>query len=81
MRKSEAANVVFGPASAAACVSLGGSQVGSIRRLSTATTSDHVVAAYPFRADVDPAHWWLLILKARQQIDRSDTRCTSCSCP
>ena len=28
-----------------------------------------VVAAYPFRADVDPAHWWTMIMKARQQID------------
>lgn len=28
-----------------------------------------LVAAYPFRADVDPAHWWSMIKKARQQID------------
>lgn len=28
-----------------------------------------LVAAYPFRADVDAAHWWSMIIKARQQID------------
>ena len=28
-----------------------------------------LVAAYPFRADVDPAHWWSMIIKAKQQID------------
>lgn len=28
-----------------------------------------LVAAYPFRADVDVAHWWSMIKKARQQID------------
>ncbi len=28
-----------------------------------------IMAAFPFRADVDPAHWWSLISKARQQID------------
>ena len=32
-------------------------------------TSAELVAAYPFRADVDPAHWWSMITKARQQID------------
>jgi transcriptional regulator with XRE-family HTH domain len=28
-----------------------------------------IVAAYPFRADVDVAHWWTMITKAKQQID------------
>lgn len=41
----------------------------------TRTASDpghaaaELVAAYPFRADVDPAHWWSMITKARHQID------------
>lgn len=33
------------------------------------TSAAELVAAYPFRADVDPAHWWSMITKARQQID------------
>src|SRR5215210_2170571 len=33
------------------------------------TSAAELVAAYPFRADVDPAHWWAMITKARQQID------------
>ena len=33
------------------------------------TAAAELVAAYPFRADVDPAHWWSMITKARQQID------------
>lgn len=28
-----------------------------------------LVQAFPFRADVDPAHWWSMITHARQQID------------
>lgn len=28
-----------------------------------------VVEAFPYRADVDPAHWWSMITGARQQID------------
>jgi transcriptional regulator with XRE-family HTH domain len=28
-----------------------------------------LVGAYPFRADVDAAHWWSMITKAKQQID------------
>lgn len=28
-----------------------------------------LVAAYSFRADVDPAHWWAMITRAKQQID------------
>lgn len=33
------------------------------------TAAAELVAAYPFRADVDPAHWWSMITKSRQQID------------
>jgi transcriptional regulator with XRE-family HTH domain len=33
------------------------------------TAAAELVAAYPFRADVDPAHWWAMLTKARQQID------------
>lgn len=33
------------------------------------TSAAELVAAYPFRADVDPAHWWAMITKAQQQID------------
>lgn len=33
------------------------------------SSSAELVASYPFRADVDPAHWWAMITKARQQVD------------
>lgn len=33
------------------------------------TTAAELVAAYPFRADVDPSRWWDLIMRAEHQID------------
>lgn len=39
------------------------------RELRDETGAAEIVAAYPFRADVDVAQWWAMITKAKQQID------------
>lgn len=40
-----------------------------VRRSESNSGAAEIVAAYPFRADVDAAHWWTMFTKARHQID------------